>query len=125
MGKALILIRNEADRQKAATWAFRAPPGTAIAFQGPTRSRAENARMWALLSILAHKLVWHGQRYSPSQWKDYFMHQLRGGAWMPDEAGGMVPIGRSTGELKAEEHRELVGLIQAFAARQGVDFDNP
>lgn len=121
MGRAVLTLPRGAD--KAREWIARAPHGTRVTFQGPKRSTPQNDRMWALLTDVSTQLVWHGQRYSPEEWKDYFMHAYRGEKWMPAEEGGMVPIGRATSKLSKEEHSELTTIIEAFAARHGVELD--
>lgn len=121
MSRADLTLNTEADRRKAQSWIRQAPVGTRLTFKASKRSVDQNSRMWALLSIVAAQLVWHGQKYSTAEWKDYFMHAYRGEKWMPAEDGGMVPIGRSTSDLSKDEHSELTALIEAFCARQGLD----
>lgn len=119
MGRAVLILPRGAPQ--ALEWIKRAPAGTRVTFQGPKRTLPQNDRMWAILTAVSTQLVWHGQRYAPEEWKDYFMHAYRGEKWMPSEDGGMVPIGRSTSKLSKEEHSELTAIIEAFAARHGVD----
>lgn len=91
-----------------------------ITFQEAKRSDAQNRLMWPYLTAISQQLEWHGQKYTPDDWKDYLMHQLGRGRWMPAEEGGMVPIGMRTSELSKAEFGDLITVIQAFAARQGV-----
>lgn len=121
MGRALLIIEGDLDRAKASSWAQKAPNGTRIEFKSSKRSLPQNSRMWAMLTKIAEGLEWHGQKYSPDDWKDYFIHALKRERWMPAEEGGMIPIGRSTSSLTKDEHSELTALIEAFAARQGID----
>lgn len=122
---ALLVLWNEAMKAKAKEWIDKAPKDTRITFKGPKRTIPQNDRLWVLLTIVADNLVWHGQKYTPEEWKDYFMHALRGEKWMPFEDGGMIPIGRSTSALSKEEHGDLQTLIEAFCARQGIDIGEP
>lgn len=119
MSRAVVVLRSPSDRSKVARWAAGCSPGTRVEFKGPKRSLPQNDRLWLMLSAVAG-LEWHGHRYSAEDWKDYFMHAYRGAKWMPCEDGGMVPIGRSTSQLSKDEHGELMDLIEAFCARQGV-----
>lgn len=121
MSRATIFLTTDADRKKAASWVRQAPAGTRLDFVENKRTVDQNSRMWVLLTAVADQLLWHGQKYNTSEWKDYFMHALRGEKWMPAEDGGMVPIGRSTSKLTKDEHSELTALIEAFCARQGID----
>jgi len=120
MTRALLVLNSADTRQKAASWVAKAPAGTRVEFRGPKRSLDQNERLWLCLSVVARRAVWHGQRYTPEDWKDYFMHAYRGGKWMPSEDGGMVPIGRSTSNLSKQEFGELLTLIEAFCARNDV-----
>lgn len=119
--RATIIISGAASRAKAALWVAKAPLGVIITFKRSKRTTPQNDRMWALLTAVSDQLVWHGAKYPPDAWKDYFMHSLQGARFMPHEEGGMVPIGRSTSALTKDEHSDLTMLIEAFAARQGVD----
>ena len=97
------------------------PAGWRVTVQETKRTVPQNDRMWAMLTAVSTQLVWHGQRYSPNDWKDYFMHAMNGGRFMPSEDGGMVPIGRSTSNLGKQEHSLLTEIIEGFADRNGVD----
>lgn len=90
MGRALLVLSSDAIREKAKAWVDKAPPLSRITFQGPKRTLPQNDRQWWLLTAISEQLVWHGQRYSPDEWKEYMMHALRKARWMPDEDGGMV-----------------------------------
>jgi len=121
MGRALLVLNGTSARDKAVEWVRKAPAGTRVEFRSSKRSLPQNDRMWALLTKISDQLVWHGEKYPPEAWKDYFMHSLEGAKFMPHEEGGMIPIGRRTSRLTKDEHSDLTELIEAFAARQGVD----
>lgn len=120
MSRWLLTIRTEKDRAKATAWLARLPLGWRVEFQETKRSLPQNARMWAILTEISTQCVWHGQRYSPEDWKDYFMHALNGGRFMPSEDGGMIPIGRHTSKLGKTEHSLLTEVMEGFAARNGI-----
>lgn len=123
MSRYLITIWSEKDRAKAAEWLARLPRGWRVEFKETKRTVPQNDRMWAMLTEISTQLTWHGQRYSPEDWKDYFMHAFKGGRWMQSEDGGMVPIGRSTSKLSKQEHSLLTEIMEGFAARQGVNLE--
>ena len=103
------------------TWLDRAAAvGMRVTFQEQKRTDAQNRLMWPYLTAISQQLEWHGQKYTPDDWKDFLMHQLGRGRWMPAEDGGMVPIGMGTSDLSKAEFGDLITVIQAFAARQGV-----
>lgn len=122
MGRAVLILNAMSKRLQALDWIRRAPIGTRITFQGPQRSLPQNDKMWAMLTEVSEQLDWHGQKYVPDDWKDYMMHGLRRGRWMPDEDGGMVPIGMRSSKLSKEEFADLITFIEAFGARHGVVF---
>jgi len=125
MGRALVIIRGRAEREKAKRWIDAAPYETRIEFKTSKRSIPQNDRMWAMLTAISDQLVWHGSKYPPEDWKDYFMHSLSGARFMPHDEGGMIPIGRRTSRLTKDEHSDLTALIEAFAARHEVDLMEP
>lgn len=119
--RRVITIRNITDRAKLHRWVDAAPVGFRAEFKEPTRSLEQNSRMWAILDQIARQALWHGQHYSDHDWKDYFMHMLKGGRWMPGEDGGLVPIGRSTSKLTVSEMTDLQTLMEAFCARNEIE----
>lgn len=95
-----------------------------------TRSREQNALMWALLTDLSEQKQWpvDGRlcHLSPEEWKDVMTAGLtkhqRVAAGID---GGFVLLGRSTRRMKVSEMSELCELIQAFGAEHGVRFREP
>lgn len=120
MSRLAITIRSKDDRQRIQKLAEEAPWRTRVEFKAAKRSIPQNSRLWVILSEVSDKLLWHGQKYTAEEWKDFFMHSLRGEKWMPAEDGGMLPIGRSTSQLSKEEFGELMTLMEAFCARQNI-----
>jgi hypothetical protein len=104
-------------RAKLHAWIDRAPTGMIVEFREAKRSPDQNRKLWPMLTDISQQLAWHGQKYPPEDWKDFLMHQLRGGRWMPAEGGGMVPIGFRTSDL--------IEVIYAFGARHGVVWSDP
>lgn len=120
MSRNILTLYSKEDRVRAHKCLIDAPDGTHIEFKDPKRSLPQNDRMWLILTAVS-KLNWHGQRYTPEEWKDYFSHAYRGEKWMPFEDGGMIPIGRSTSKLSKAEFSELTNLMEAFCARQNIN----
>jgi hypothetical protein len=123
MSRALLVLSSQAIREKAARWVSIAPDGVRLEFKRPRRSLEQNSKMWAMLTEISEQLDWRGQRYTPEDWKDYLMHALRKARWMPDEDGGMVPIGMRTSDLSKDEMGDLIELMTEFGARHGVNFE--
>jgi hypothetical protein len=119
--RRVITIRGISDRNRLHSWVDAAPVGYRVAFKEPSRSLEQNSRMWAILDQIAQRAVWYGQHYAKEDWKDYFMHMLKGGRWMPGEDGELVPIGRSTSKLTVSEMTDLQTLMEAFCARYEIE----
>ncbi len=123
MSRVAIILASPQSRAQAKLWVDKAPKFTRFELKESKRTLPQNALMWSLLTELARKLDWHGQRYSADDWKDYAMHALKRGRWMPSEDGGMVPIGMRTSDLSVEEMGDLIEFLHAFAARNGITWD--
>jgi len=118
-------IINGRTREKLRAWLDRAPDGMILEFRESKRSLDQNAKLWPMLTDISLQLEWHGQHYPPEDWKDFLMHQLRGGRWMPAEDGGMVPVGFRTSELTKAEFSDLIEVVYAFGARTGIVWTEP
>lgn len=124
MSRALILLNTDADRAKASAWIAKAPPKTRVEFKAPRRSIPQNDRLWAHLTDIANQAHWHGEKFTPNQWKMLFLDALKSEFHaVPNLAGtGIVDIGRSSADLSKEEMSELLALIEAWGAQNGVTF---
>lgn len=125
MSEAHIVLAGKRERTQAIHLIATAPVNTRVHVKGPRRTVLQNDRMWAMLTDIARQLDWHGQKYTADDWKDYFCHALRRARWMPDEDGGMVPVGLRTSDLSKTDHSDLTALMEAFGARHGVTFTEP
>lgn len=127
MGRALVTLRNKADRERASRWIDKAPFGTRVEFKASKRSLPQNDRMWAMLTDVATQLKWHGISLTPDDWKLVFLDSLnRESRFVPNIDGtGFVNLGRSSADLSKEEMSELIELIFAFGAQHGVKFNEP
>ncbi|MCA6279309.1 recombination protein NinB [Phenylobacterium sp.] len=124
MSRALIILHRQTDRDRAAAWVRSAPWGTRITFQEAKRSTDQNARMWAMLTDVARQVQWDGQRLSADDWKLIFLQGLKQELRMVRnlDGNGFVQLGRSSSDLSVAEMADLIDLIAAFGARQGVVF---
>jgi hypothetical protein len=127
MSRALIVINSHADRQKAAMWAHKAPWGTRVEWKAAKRSLPQNDRMWAMLTDVAQQVTYHGLRLPPDDWKLIFLDALnREARIVPNlDGNGFVNLGRSSSDLSKAEMTDLLELIFAFGARNGVAFHEP
>lgn len=127
MGRALLVLHNDAMRAKAIDWIRRAPKETRVEFKGPKRTIPQNDRMWAMLTELSTQLLWHGQRLSTEDWKQVMLASLKQEMRIvPNIHGdGFVQLGRSSSDLSKDEMGDLMTIIEAFAARYGVKMKEP
>lgn len=127
MSRALLVLRNAADRSKAAHWIAKAPPGTRVEFRAVKRSLPQSARMWAFLTEIAAQVKWHGMKLSAADYKLIFLDALhREVRAVPNLDGtGFVNLGRSSSDLSKEEMADLLALIEAWGAKHNVKFNDP
>lgn len=123
MSRAVIIIKGNYERERAAAWALKAPPGTTIEFKKARRSTDQNALLWSRLTDIAKQVDWYGQKLSPDDWKDVMTASLRRARVVPGiDAGTFVPLGMRTSDMTKAEFSELLELIGAFGAQHGVTF---
>jgi hypothetical protein len=125
MDKAFLILRDKGEtRAKAAAWCGRLPDGTRVTFAGPKRTLPQNDRMWAMLTDVSEQATHHGLKLTPTDWKHLFTAALRRELRMvPNLTGdGFVQLGGRTSEMTTREMRDLIELIQAWGAQNGVRF---
>lgn len=127
MSRAVIVIGSDRDREKAAAWARKAPYNCRIEFKQAKRTVPQNDRMWAMLTDIAAQVPYHGLKLSPDDWKLIFLDALKREVRMvPNlDSTGFVSLGRSSSDLSKSEMSDLIELIFAFGAKEGVQFHEP
>lgn len=124
MSRAMIVVKEPTDRQRAARWAMQAKPGTRIEFKEAKRSTDQNAMMWACLTDISCQCEHAGRRYTPDQWKVLFMHACgREVQFIPALDGStFIPWGQSSSDLSKQEMTDLIEFILSWGAQNGVVF---
>jgi len=124
MSRALLRIDGPVTRARAARLLARVPNGTRVEFKGSRRSLPQNAKMWAMCTDVARQKTWHGMQLVADDWKLIFLDGLkREVRIVPNLDGtGFVNLGRSSSDLSKEEMGELIELISAWGAQNGVTF---
>ena len=124
MSRAVIILHSQIEKARARAWIDQAAWGTRVTFAGPKRTLPQNERMWAMLTDVARQVKWHGQKLSPDDWKVVFLSALKAELRMvPNlDGNGFVQLGRSSSALSVDEMSDLMALIEAFGAREGVMF---
>ena len=87
-----------------------------------TRSLAQNARLWAMLSEISRQVDWYGQKLTPDEWKDVFSAAMKRTKVVPGLDGGFVVCGQSTSKMTTAEMSEMQELMAAFGVEHGVMF---
>ena len=87
-----------------------------------TRSLAQNALLWSVLTDIARQVDWHGRRLSKDDWKHILSASLYQQDVVPGIDGGFVVLGKSTSKMTVGQMRDLIELAQAFGTQQGVKF---
>jgi hypothetical protein len=123
MSRAVLVIRDNRDREKAAAWCRNAPAGAQVELKAARRSTDQNRLLWQRLTEVAHQVEWYGQKLSAEDWKDVFSASLRRARVVPGiDAGSFVPLGMRTSDMTKQEMTDLLELIGAFGAERGVRF---
>lgn len=88
MGKAVVRIWTEEDRDLALRYVSKAPVSTEITFLHRRRSEPQSRRMWVMLKDISEQVDWYGHRLTDEDWKDIFTASLRGERVVPGIDGG-------------------------------------
>lgn len=100
-----------------------APEGMVVQIKPRTRSLDQNAALWSYLNEIASQVTWHGRKLDAESWKHIFSSSLKKQDVVPNLDGtGFVVMGVSTSRMTKQEMSELLELIAAFGAQQGVTF---
>lgn len=122
MPETLRLISDEIRRQ-AKEWIDKAPPGSTVTFARPKRSNPQNDLMWDLLTQLSRKAKYHGQTFDKETWKLIMLSGLRRELRVVPNLDntGFISLDQSTSRLSKGEMGDLITLIEAWAAQNGVE----
>jgi hypothetical protein len=118
-----ILTLTKSNRAKAIVGVTNAPDGFVLELREPKRSDEQNAALWGLLNQIQRQRPKHnGVNMTAELWKTVFMDAL--GAEMrmlPKLDGdGFFPIGHSTSRLTKGEFADLLTIMLAWCAREGL-----
>ncbi|WP_286870836.1 recombination protein NinB [Pantoea sp. UBA5035] len=124
MEKATFLLRSDSIRQNCITAIQQLPASSdkplQVTIQEDTRSLAQNRMLWACLHDISQQVVWYGRKMDAESWKHVFSAALKQQETVPGINGGFVVLGQSTSKMRVSEMRDLIELIFAFGAEQGV-----
>lgn len=123
----MVILTDKATRQRVAGWVMTAPVNTRVEMKEPKRSLPQNDRFWASLTDIARQKTWHGIKLSPDDWKLVFLDALKQEVRIvPNLDGtGFINLGRSSSDLGKQEMSDLLEIIYAWGAQNGVTFTDP
>lgn len=122
-----LILSSQEIREKAVRWVMGLPPGTRVEFKQPRRTLDQSARMWAMLGDIARQKQHCGRFYDAADWKVIFLHALgRETRFVPAlDGAGFLPIGQSSSDLSKAEMSELIELLFAWGAQNGIRWSDP
>lgn len=120
--KRIYRLVHDTARRLAAAQCGLAPDGYIVEIKPPTRSLEQNARLWAMLTDVSRQVDWYGRKLSQEEWKIVFTASMKKQDVVPGLDGGFVAMGQSTSKMTKGELGDLMELISAFGAQQGVIF---
>lgn len=84
------------------------------------RTNDQNRLLWAVLTDISRQVIWHEQSLSPDDWKAILSAAWKGQKVLLGIDGSLVVFGQSTSKLNKSEFSDLIEVIYAFGAEQGV-----
>lgn len=122
MSKTLVLS-SDTVRQTALSWIKIAPDRSTVTFERPKRTPPQNRLMWHLLGQLERKARYHGYKLDKEEWKLVMLSGLRTELRLVPSLNndGVVSLDRSSSRLSVQEMGDMITLIEAWAATNGVE----
>ena len=122
MNKRIWKLTGEIAKKAACREILAAPEGYVVTLAEPTRTLDQNSLLWPLLTEVSKQVDWYGNKLTADEWKDVFSAAMKKQKVVPGLDGGFVVCGQSTSRMGKREFSDLVELIYAFGAEQGVVF---
>ncbi len=122
-----ILTLTRYNREKALQGVSAAPDGYILELREPKRTDEQNAALWSLLfQIHKQRPTHNGVAMTPDLWKAVFLDALGSEmTLLPKlEGGGYFPLGHSSSKLTKGEFANLLELILAWTAREGLTVEH-
>lgn len=120
-----IILHGSSQRAYAIQRIEDAPQGWSVTIKEPTRTNLQNAKLWPMLQDVSKQVDWYGNKLKPEEWKDVFTAALKREKVVPGIDGGFVVLGQHTSTMSKRVFAELVELIYAFGAENGVAWSEP
>ena len=120
MDKKQFILISQLVRQNCANWIlYHAPDGFVVLIQEVTRSIEQNNKLWPMLTDVSKYCELDGKKYIKEDWKTIFTASLREYEMVNFE-GNRVLLGKETSKMGKKEFSQLIELIYAYGANNGV-----
>lgn len=118
-----VILNGRSQRTYATQLVNEAEPGSIVTIAKPSRSTAQNKKLWAMLGDIA-RCAPEGLQWTQDTWKAAFMsycgHQVQFCHGI--DGGQPFPIGFRSSHLNVAQCAELITCIQEYGDRHGVDW---
>lgn len=124
MARFVVILNTAKDRAVAKQAIDRAPAGYAVDIKESRRSDDQNRALWGLLNQIQRQRPTHnGVKMDADTWKCVFLNALGVEMkMMPNlEGDGFFPIGHRSSQLTVSQFRDLLELMLAWTAREGIE----
>jgi hypothetical protein len=115
-----LVLTNAFNRSRAKALIDKAPEGYVATIAEPTRTGAQNDKMWAMLTDISVAMP-QGRRHTPDDWKAIFMNAC---GWECQFLEGLdgrpFPQGFRSSKLSKSQMGDLINFIQAFGDENNV-----
>ena len=122
--RTFIITKGNVLTMMQTVWAFVSGAVTrgdvTATFTRGKRSNDQNRLLWAVLTDISNQVVWHEQTLTPEDWKNVLSAAWKGQKVLPGIDGSLVVFGQSTSKLNKSDFSDLIEVIYAFGAEQGV-----
>ena len=118
-----IILRGDSQRAYAARCLQEAPADAVVSITKPTRTNAQNAKLWAMLEDVSRAQV-EERNWTRETWKAAFMqllgHQVQFAEGL--DGTGPFPVGFRSSHLNVAQMSDLIEVIYEFGTRHGVEW---
>lgn len=120
-----IRLVSDYHRERALQMVRDAPEGHLVTVAEPTRSKLQNARLWAMLSDISRQEPL-GRKHTPDDWKAIFCNAC---GWEVQFVAGLdgrpFPLGFRTSKMTVRQMQDLLDFIGAFGNEHGIIWSEP
>jgi hypothetical protein len=118
-----IILCGPSQRAYARKAIDEAPDNAVVSITKPTRTNAQNAKLWAMLEDVRRAKP-EGRQWVKDTWKAAFMHSLGHQVQFAEglDGSGPFPVGFRSSRLNKEQMSDLIEVIYEYGSRHGVEW---